>query len=275
MSIFTQIRFYYERTNHRYFMEHLICIVPVMPLRAEPSDRSEMISQLLFGEAAVVLEKGTKGWIRIRNQFDRYEGWASINQMTGIEEELYQEPTEEYTSELITTVSVSGHPMNLPLGSFLKGMRHGEMQWSKVHILYKGDPLKPDHKELTEKKIRDVAYKYLNTPYLWGGRSNYGIDCSGFIQSVFRLLGKTLPRDAGEQAACGEVLKEGIALRCGDLAFFESEEKKITHVGLILNHFEVIHSSGKVRVDKLDKVGIQNADTGDYTHKLSMIRRIY
>ncbi len=256
-------------------MEYFICIVPLMPLRAEPSNKSEMISQLLFGEAAVMLEKGPDRWIRIRNQFDRYEGWAYSNQLTLIEEELYQEPTEEYTSGIITTVTVSGHPMNIPLGSFLKGMRHGEMQWSKVNIVYKGDPIRPDSKGITEKGIRDTAYKYLNTPYLWGGRSNFGIDCSGFVQSVFRLIGKTLPRDASQQAACGEVLEEGIALRCGDLAFFENGAHEITHVGIILNHIEIIHSSGKVRVDKLDQTGIFNKDIGDYTHKLAMIRRIY
>lgn len=256
-------------------MEYLICTVPVMPLRAMPSNKSEMVSQLLFGEAAVILEKTEEGWIRIRNQFDRYEGWAFYNQMTAIEEELYQEPTEEYTSEILAGVTVSGHPMNLPLGSFLKGMRHGEMQWSKVNIVYKGEPLKPGDQEITEKRMRSMAYRFLNAPYLWGGRSPYGIDCSGFVQSVFRLLGKALPRDASMQAACGELLEEGMALRCGDLAFFENEKQKITHVGIILNHIEIIHSSGKVRVDKLDKTGIFNKDVGKYTHRLAMIRRIY
>lgn len=256
-------------------MNHLICTVPVMPLRAEPSDRSEMTSQLLFGEAALQLEDGPKGWIRVRNQFDQYEGWAATNQVTFIEEELYLEPTEEYTSERSATATVSGHPMQLPMGCFLKGMRHGEMKWGKVHTAYKGDPLRPDSNEITEKKIKDLAFKYLNTPYLWGGRSPYGIDCSGFVQSVFRLLGKALPRDAGQQAACGDLFSGDTPLRCGDMAFFHNEQQKITHVGLILSHFEIIHASGKVRVDKLDRTGIQNSDTGHYTHNLAMIRRIY
>ncbi len=256
-------------------MKYLICIVPVMPLRTAPSDRSEMSSQLLFGEAAVLLQPGPKGWVRIRNQFDHYEGWAALNQMTPIEEELYQEPTEEYTGECISTASVSGHPMRLPFGSFLKGLRHGEMKWGKVHTVYKGDTLKPAAMEMMEKRIKDLAFQYLNTPYLWGGRSNYGIDCSGFVQSVFRLLGKQLPRDASQQATCGEPLNDDTWLRCGDLAFFHNEQQKITHVGLLLNYFEIIHASGKVRIDKLDKTGIQNADTGEYTHHLAMIRRIY
>lgn len=256
-------------------MEYLICIVSVMPLRTAPSDRSEMCSQLLFGEAVALLEVGPAGWVRIRNQFDQYEGWAATNQLTCIEEDRYQEPTEEYTSELIANVSVSGHQMKLPLGSFLKGIRHGKMKWSKVETLYKGQPLRPDNQEMTEKKIIALACQYLNTPYLWGGRSNYGIDCSGFVQSVYRLLGKALPRDASQQAACGEIVEGDIALRCGDLAFFHNEKQKITHVGLVLSHFEIIHSSGKVRIDKLDKTGILNSDTGKYTHQLAMIRRLY
>src|SRR5690606_1399720 len=104
-------------------MEHKICVVPVMPLRTEPSHKSEMSSQLIFGEGSVVLEYGEQNWVKLRNQYDHYEGWAIQNQLTEIEEDLYYEPTEEYTSELLSLVSVSGRPMYVPLGSFLKGMR--------------------------------------------------------------------------------------------------------------------------------------------------------
>lgn len=256
-------------------MEHKICVVPLMPLRAEPAHRSEMTSQLLFGECAIALEQNGDGWVKLRNQYDQYEGWASANQLTEIDEELYHETTEEYTSELLTTVSVSGHPMNIPLGSFLKGMRHGEMYWGKVTVTFKGDPLKPDHLPITEKLIRQFAFQYLNTPYLWGGKSNFGIDCSGFTQSVYRMLGKMLPRDAYLQARCGEEVKTPLKSHCGDLTFFRDKEDKITHVGLMLNDFEIIHASGKVRVDKLDDNGILNADTGLQTHQLAMIRRFF
>lgn len=255
-------------------MEHKICVVPVMPLRAEPSHKSEMTSQLIFGECALVLEQTETGWLKLRNQYDQYEGWAAGNQMTGIEEELYFEPTEEFTPDLLNCVSVSGHPMNIPLGSFLKGMRHGEMFWGKVTVAFKGDPLKPDHLPINEKRIRHIAFQYLNTPYLWGGRSNFGIDCSGFTQSVYRLLGKVLPRDTHMQVRCGEPLKSGEKSHCGDLAFFKNNEEKIMHVGLMLNDFEIIHASGKVRVDKLDEYGILNADSGEHTHALAKVMRI-
>jgi cell wall-associated NlpC family hydrolase len=255
-------------------MEPKICVVPVMPLRAEPSHKSEMVSRLIFGECVVVLSQAGD-WVKVRNQYDQYEGWAAQNQLTQIDEELYYEPTEEYTGDLLTTVSVSGHPMNITLGSFLKGMRHGEMHWGKVTVTFKGTPLNPDHLPVTEKLIRQFAFQFLNTPYLWGGRSVFGIDCSGFTQSIYRLVGKILPRDAYMQARCGEELKPHHKPRCGDLAFFKTQEGQITHVGLMLNDFEIIHSSGKVRVDKLDEKGILNADTGEHTHQLAMIRRFF
>lgn len=256
-------------------MEHVICVVPVMPLRAGPAHQSEMVSQLIFGECAIILENFVAGeWVKIRNQYDRYEGWATKNQLVSIEEELYQEPTEEYTSELLTQVSVSGHPMYVPLGSFLKGIRHGEMQWSKVNVLFKGEPLKPDHTKITDKQIRHLAYQYLNVPYLWGGRSVFGVDCSGFTQSVYRLAGKVLPRDASQQVKCGKEIGEETAPKCGDMAFFKDKEGKIVHVGLMLNDFEIIHAAGKVRVDRLDKKGILKSDTNEYTHELAMIRRL-
>lgn len=256
-------------------MDHKICVVPVMPIRAEPSHKSEMVSQLLFGECAVQLDPGDEGWVRIQTQYDHYEGWVTKNQLTDIEEEFYYEITEEYTTEILSPVSVSGHLMNIPLGSFLKGMRHGEMQWGKFPVIFKGIPWKPDHIPVTEKLIKQFAFKFLNTPYLWGGRSVFGIDCSGFTQSVFRLIGKVLPRDASVQSRCGDELPRKQKPHCGDLAFFKDKDGKIIHTGIMLNDFEIIHSAGKVRVDKLDDYGILNTDTNQHTHQLAVIKRFF
>lgn len=255
-------------------MEFAICIVPVMPLRAGPSHKSEMVSQLVFGECGTLLESNNDGWVKIRNQYDHYEGWATGNQLTPIEEDLYHEPTEEYTGDYLSALDFGGHPMHVPLGSFLKGLRHGEMKWGKYTVVFRGTPLKPEKVPVTEKQVHHLAFQFLNTPYLWGGRSIFGIDCSGFTQTVYRLLGKVLPRDAYLQARCGEALTEGQAPRCGDLAFFGNEENRITHVGLMLNDFEIIHAAGKVRVDKLDDCGILNTDTGLYSHRLAFIRTL-
>jgi len=125
----------------------------------------------------------------------------------------------------------------------------------------------------TIENIRTQALRYLDVPYLWGGRSAGGIDCSGFSQAVYGLLGIGLPRDAYQQAELGDVvgfLQEAI---CGDLAFFDNEEGRITHVGLMLNDHEIIHASGKVRIDNIDHQGIIHSETGVRTHRLRIIKR--
>lgn len=127
--------------------------------------------------------------------------------------------------------------------------------------------------DFTTENVRAAALRYLETPYLWGGRTRCGIDCSGFSQAVYQSMGIALPRDAWQQAEQGEVvgfLQEAV---CGDLAFFDNEEGRITHVGVMLNAAEVIHASGKVRIDPIDNQGIINGDTGVRTHRLRVIKR--
>src|SRR5699024_7443859 len=123
---------YIEKTL---LMKYLICTVPVMPLRAKPADSSEMVSQLLFGEAALYLEQKEGKWGYIRNRFDAYEGWAALNQMTPVEQELYETPDRAYTADLFTTVQVNGTPMHLPMGSFLQGLKEDNMQWADQEIV--------------------------------------------------------------------------------------------------------------------------------------------
>jgi len=121
--------------------------------------------------------------------------------------------------------------------------------------------------------VRETAFAYLDVPYIWGGKSKFGIDCSGFCQQVYKAFGIRLPRDAYQQAALGEVVGFLQEVQCGDLAFFDNEEGKITHVGMMLSSQEIIHASGKVRIDKIDNQGIINVDTGARTHRLRIIKR--
>jgi len=123
-------------------------------------------------------------------------------------------------------------------------------------------------------KVIDNAMMYLNSPYLWGGRTPFGIDCSGFSQMVYRLNGVDLPRDAHEQAEVGTTLSFVEESESGDLAFFDNNEGKIIHVGIILDSNSIIHASGKVRVDKIDQQGIFNQNSGIHTHKLRLIKKI-
>lgn len=252
-----------------------ICTVPLVPLRAEFSHRSEMVSQLLFGEVVEVLQQHhASGFVRIRNHVDQYEGWAASNQILILQEAPpFQEPVY-FTSDPINEILVAGHPMQLPLGCFLSGMQRGHLQWGKLGMDYKGHSQRAVEGKPDEKRIRQVAFKYLNTPYLWGGRSNFGIDCSGFTQSVFRFLGVALPRDAYQQEACGKDVSPGSA-RCGDLAFFANEEGRVVHVGLMLDRREIIHAAGKVRLDALEKDGIYHSETGYRTHRFHSLKRFF
>ena len=126
----------------------------------------------------------------------------------------------------------------------------------------------------TDEMVKMAALLYENVPYLWGGKSSFGIDCSGYVQQVCKLFGKPLPRDAYQQAAHGEVVHFLQEAQCGDLAFFDNEEGNIVHVGILFSAGEIIHASGKVRVDDIDSFGIVNRATGQRTHKLRVIKRV-
>ena len=256
-------------------MNFAICIVPVMPLRAAPSHQSEMVSQMIFGECCEWEENIDDTWIKVFCQFDGYQGWVSLNQVQTIPEHIFSTPVKNLVGEWSKEAMVNGHPMHLPLGSPLKGIHSGSMSWGKMVVEYHGSLIQPGFLEIEEKLIKQYAYKYLNTPYLWGGKSPYGMDCSGFSQTVFKLLGLSIPRDANQQAKMGEGIGFLQSARCGDLAFFDNDQGEIIHVGILLNNLEIIHASGKVRVDKIDNQGIINGDTKKRTHRLRMIKRYF
>jgi cell wall-associated NlpC family hydrolase len=92
---------------------------------------------------------------------------------------------------------------------------------------------------------------------------------------VYKFLNIYLPRDSWQQAELGETIEFLTKANCGDLCFFDSEEGRITHVGILLDNNTIIHSSGKVRIDKIDSAGITNSDTGQQTHKLKLIKRYF
>lgn len=255
-------------------MSFVICIVPDAPLRRDAAHRSEMISQLLFGEIAVVLEE-TKAFTYIRCLYDGYEGWCQTNQLTEIGSEKLNEEVKQLSAEWATAIDFDGQPMHLSLGSSLGLLQHGKAQLGKHSIAYSGKTWDPAGSAFSEEGIKAIAFQYLNTPYLWGGRSVFGIDCSGFAQQVFRFFNKVLPRDAYQQAETGELVGFLQEVRCGDLAYFDNEEGRITHVGILLNHDTIIHASGKVRIDKIDNMGILNSDTGERTHQLRIIKRYF
>lgn len=251
-----------------------ICNLSIVPLRAEPSDASEMVSQILFGEPFEVLEQ-TKKWSRIKIAFDGYEGYIDNKQFLEIDQKTYQSLENEtpvYAGDLIEYIFDSKNNLaTIPLGARLPFYKENTFQIGDEIFTYDGEV----HSEkLSKESIIQKAYMLLNTPYLWGGTSPFGIDCSGFTQLIYKICGHKLLRDAKDQATQGEVLSFIEESEPGDLAFFDNEEGKIVHVGIMMHDYNIIHAHGKVRIDQLDHSGIYNVDTGQHTHKLRVIKKM-
>lgn len=253
-------------------MKHAICQVSVAPVRAESSDRSEMVTQCLFGEKVEVL-KVQGNWIQIKADFDGYEGWCDHKQFVEVSIEEYESLSDGiYAAEGFNLAVEGDMPMTLPIGAHLGGLTDGKLQFGIKKFEYLGEIL--DY-ALTKQALPDLVENFLNTPYLWGGKSVFGIDCSGFVQQVYKMCGVKLPRDAYQQAEKGEALSFVEEAEPGDLAFFDNEEGRIIHVGIILEGNRIIHAHGKVRVDPIDITGIFNTDSQSYSHKLRVIKQVF
>jgi len=256
-------------------MNYTVCCVPVSPMRAEPSHKSEMVSQQLFGEKSMIQETGAGNWVRIKLKYDGYEGWCQLSHLSEIEEDQYTHTDKELTAGWINEIDYNGHPMYVPLGSSLSAFRNGKVFWRRNIVHFKGEVWNPDEINFDKKLVKQIAFKFLNTSYLWGGKSVFGIDCSGFTQMVYKFLNMSLLRDAWQQAQQGTVVNFLQEASCGDLAFFDNEEGRIVHVGILLSEHEIIHASGKVRIDKIDTQGILNLETKQRTHQLRIIKRFF
>jgi hypothetical protein len=248
-----------------------ICRLALLPLRESSSHRSQMVSQLLFGEHYEVLDQ-QQDWFLIRNAFDGYTGFIARNQYTGIPEEYFKQiEVSDYkiSLDLVSPILYKKERMPIVLGSILP-FTGSELFKMEESMAFTGDS-KPISQQIKMPLMKEMAMKYYNSPYLWGGRSPFGIDCSGFTQMVFRMCGYKLKRDSSQQATQGQEVEFG-SHKPGDLAFFE-EHGKINHVGLILEDNRIIHASGRVRIDRIDQRGILD-EQNERTHHLSMVRKI-
>ncbi len=248
-------------------MQYGICNLGIVPIRLEASDKSELVTQALYGDLFKVLEQRKK-WSRIRFAYDKYEGWIDNKQYLEIDKDQYNDLTESHlnlSKDLIEYISdENGGLYPIPVGSDLNGI-------SLLNHSYDGNSIS----EVSEKSnIIKTAFLYLNAPYLWGGKTPFGIDCSGFTQMVYKLNGYKLLRDASEQATQGMALSFIEESEPGDLAFFDNSEGDIIHVGIIMADNHIIHAHGKVRIDRLDHSGIYNTDTNTHTHRLRVIKKI-
>ncbi len=249
-----------------------ICNLSSIPLRIEPNDRSEIVSQVLFGEHFEVLDKVNQ-WSKIKLHYDNYEGWVDSKQYQIISKENYDTLCKEaiiLNSDLVEYISAPNNILiPITLGASLSFLNHNDINIYNYEFEgLKASGIKP------KSSIVDTSYMYLNAPYLWGGKTPFGIDCSGFTQMVYKLNGYKLLRDASQQATQGEVLSFIEESEPGDLAFFDNEEGKIIHVGIMLKDNYIIHASGKVRIDRLDHLGIYNSEINRHTHRLRVIKKI-
>jgi gamma-D-glutamyl-L-lysine dipeptidyl-peptidase len=253
-------------------MEYGICNLAVVPLRAEPNDRSELVSQVLFGEAFEILEWQEK-WVQITTAIDNYTGWIDRLQFAMLGHLAYKRllqtpPPLTYKPITQAWKIIDNSVIYLPAGSslaFLEGTTS-----------YIGNQKFEIIGEIGEKdSIANIARSFLNSPYLWGGRTHFGIDCSGFTQVVYKLLGISLRRDASLQAEDGTLVDTVLKAKLGDLAFFNNEQGRITHVGIILGGGQIIHASGKVKIDSIDTQGIYSEELKRYTHRLKVVKRYF
>ncbi|MGK6343928.1 NlpC/P60 family protein [Chryseobacterium sp. DT-3] len=233
-----------------------ICNVTVAPVRAENSDRAEIVTEILFGESADILEVN-KNWTRIKMHYDGYEGWMDTKQLKPVtEEELAKRKVTVVTEDFSSVLMNDGKTL-LSMGS--------EVEFPAVASRRSHD---------LRESIALAAREFLNVPYLWGGKSFFAVDCSGFTQLVYKIHDIKLPRDTYQQAEVGEPLSFVEESQPGDLAFFENPEGKIIHVGIMLENQKIIHASGKVRIDTLDSTGIFNKEMNKHTHKLRVIKNV-
>lgn len=254
-------------------MNYGICKLSIVPVRKQPSEKSEMVNQLLFGDLITIYESDDN-WTLIRTNHDMYEGWVDTKQIVIIDEDEFiriKNSNQYFMSGISGTCNTLKHTISIVHGSMIPNYSNGNFYIvdEKYNIdsgLVSG--------LLPANDLLKTALKYLEAPYLWGGRSPFGIDCSGFVQIVFGIHGISMGRDAYQQAETGltiDFINEAVS---GDLAFFDNEEEKITHVGIMIDNKKILHASGKVRIDNIDHQGIYNEELKKYTHKLRIIKRV-
>jgi hypothetical protein len=262
--------------NQQNTWKYGIAMQSVLPMRREPQEQSEMVSQLLFGETYCVEEIREK-WLRITASYDHYPGWIDRKLFREISRHDYAQqisyPPLVLASKIAELQLPDSSAFLIPAGSNLPGYDPSTQSIEVADVKLIVRPVIADIVPATPMQIIQTALGFLNSPYLWGGRSIFGFDCSGFVQVVYKIHGYSLPRDTSLQAESGIEVRNIYEARSGDLAFFVNETGNINHVGIIISHEEIIHCSGWVRIDRLDPKGIINRETGIRTHLLTSLRR--
>lgn len=246
--------------------------LPLVPLRKSDSEHSEMTSQLLFGEQVEILDTREK-WLFVRNIADNYSGWVDRKMINLTSENTINDSYCISLPIIKCSINENNETVFLVGGSKISKSDGNE-------VIIEGKTFYIDPKDIWFSEVKSgeiivsIAKQYLNAPYLWGGKTIMGIDCSGFVQVIYDICGVQLPRDASQQVEYGNAVNFLTESQAGDLAFFENMDGKITHVGMMLNTHQIIHASGWVKIENIDDKGIISNQTGEYSHKLNIIKRI-
>ena len=256
-----------------------ISLYSVIPVREEAREGAEQATQILFGEMFDILEE-TPRWKRVRLDSDGQEGWVDAKMVTPMSDAEYKKhrAAMKEAAKVVfpITYAVSennGQTLPLTAGTCLAGYKEGRFEVLGVGFRIDPNMVITQPLDLNEQNLIQTVRFFLNTPYLWGGKNALGMDCSGFTQVVMSLFGKGLLRNASEQVKQGRAVRSLQKVQAGDLAFFDHEDGKISHVGIVIDSTRIVHCSGRVKVEKLDESGIFSAETGQHTHHLVSLRR--
>ena len=242
-------------------MEYGIVNLNLIPVRKKNNAKSEMISQLFFGETIEVVSK-KNNWCLVISNLDNYKGWVRDSHFLSIPKIDYikiNRKKKKFSSTDTLLYNNKFKNYTVPAGSIISNCNYLSFDCISNDKNFHG--------------LEEIALSFLNSPYLWGGKTKFGTDCSGFVQSVFKIFGKILPRDSYQQALIGTKVNLENS-KAGDLAFFGKKIDAIKHVGIVISDKRIIHSSGKVRIDNIINEGILNVDSEEISHELQSVRRI-
>jgi gamma-D-glutamyl-L-lysine dipeptidyl-peptidase len=252
-------------------MENFICENVFVPLRSGPSHKTEMLSQILFGEKYSVIDKAGS-WLKVETIFDSYMGWIDSDH-------LQHSPDENESKGSVLNKSLLCYKSDKTRLVLEAGCEIFNPDF-ETKVFYAGKNQYTAEQEFnnsyisTNDTVTDTAMKFINSPYIWGGRIPSGIDCSGLTQLAYKIHGIQIARDSWKQAEAGKAIDFIDQCEPGDLVFFDNDRGKISHVGMIISRGLVIHASGRVRIDSIDHQGIFKQEIGGYSHHLRMIKRI-
>lgn len=258
-----------------------ICPLSSIPVRAQASEKSEMVTQLLFGEVVEIIKLSHKissmaaGWVQIRCTWDDYIGWVSENQLYKFSENTtLGDNTKAISLELLQGAMCDDYSIPITIGATLPDFDGIQCKIGERRFTFSGQVVYPQQINPSADLLLKIARKYLYAPYLWGGRSPFGVDCSGLVQVCYQAINAQLPRDAYQQAEHGRTVNFVQETQPGDLAFFDNPSGNIIHVGIIMSDSMIIHASGRVRIDYIDHYGIYNNETKRYSHRLRIVKRL-